>query len=225
MSYHVFEGTELKASSPHDGMLGRVEDLVAAVAIMSAEMNTLQRYACAMHASVLLLCVSFTAVASPGVVCSQVGGAVSKRRDNATQCRQYTAIEFLMSAAEERIQGNFATDEEHAKLYTQLLQLASNVDMETNRIWEACNSRKRTRGAPGAGDSTPAERSIDRFLSAQATSPTFAPSGSAAVTFARSEHCRANTLADEVRRLESERDQLLAEQKTAQSRGMPVTTS
>lgn len=149
------------------GFLDRVEDLVGAVAIMNAEMHTLQR--------------------------------------------QHAALEFLMSAAEERIQGKFATDEEHAKLYTQLLQLATTVDEETKRIWEACNKRK--------GDTAADESSLDGLLSGKATSPSFSPSGSAAVNFARLEHCRANCLDERVTSLLAQQQQLQAALKDVQPCG------
>lgn len=125
-----------------------------------------------------------------------------------------------MSAAEDRIQGKFASDQEHAKLYTELLQLASNVDVETRRIWQTCDNRKQAQGEPTAVATGADEHCIDKFLSAQATSPAFPPSGSAAVTFARFEHCRANGLAKQVNQLVSERDQLLAELRTVRACGV-----
>lgn len=154
-----------------------------------------------------------------------VGAVAILNAELATLRRQHAACEFLLSAAEERIQGNFATDEEHAKLYTQLLQLATTVETETKKVWEACNSTQHT-PSERSGSGTAADgSSIEAFLSDQAKSPSFPPSGSAAVNFARAEHCRATILQGQVARLLAEQQRLQSELKRARCGELSLTTA
>lgn len=146
-----------------------------------------------------------------------VAAVAIQKAEMSTLSRQHAACEFLLSAAEERIQDKLATDEEHAKLYTQLLQIATTVDVETKQIWEVCCKRRHT----SESDTTADESSIDTFLSGQLQSPSFSPSGSAAVQFARFQYSRATMLDEQVSCLLAERQQLQIELKDVQSSGAP----
>lgn len=144
-----------------------------------------------------------------------VGTFAILKAEMATLTRQHAACEFLLSAAEERIQGNFATDDEHAKLYAQLQQLATTVDFETRKIWEAYGGAK-----PNCADSDISTCDSGASLpSLLQSSPEVSPSGSAAVNFARSEHHRATMLEDQVTALLAERDNLQEQLANALSHG------
>jgi hypothetical protein len=142
-----------------------------------------------------------------------MGNVAILSAEMATLTRQHAACEFLLGAAEERLQGNFGTDEEHAKLYTQLLQLATTVDTETRKIWQVCSRGKQcTSGCQVHADAG----TLDQFLSAQAAVSTCTPSGSAAVNFARAAPARAQLLDRQVTTLLAEPKQLQTELKCVQ---------
>jgi hypothetical protein len=151
-----------------------------------------------------------------------MGNVAILSAEMATLTRQHAACEFLLAAAEERLQGNFGSDEEHAKLYTQLLQLATTVDTETRKIWQVCSRGKQcTSGCQVHADAG----TLDQFLSAQATVSTCTPSGSAAVNFARAAHARAQLLDRQVTTLLAERKQLQTELNCSQLCGAMLRPS